>query len=424
METNFSFVDSADHKKKEYDELIQWLFSQIPNYQKQGKSAYKPGLESIKSLTQLFGNPEKKLKCIHIGGTNGKGSTSSMIASVLQESGYKVGLYTSPHLIDFTERIKLGGKNVDKGFVFQFLKKVQNLSLDFEPSFFEITTLLAYCYFAHSKVDYALIEVGLGGRLDSTNTITPVVSAITNIALDHTDLLGETLEEIAWEKAGIIKPGVPIVSGDENPSVIEVLKTRAKELNSPFIDATEIKTNLSSDLKGNYQKKNIRVALSVLEELRKKGIAISSDSITQGLLKVQENTQFLGRWYEFSHDPLVLCDTGHNHAGLIEVFAQLESLAPYKHIVLGFVQDKKIEQVMQNLPSNAQYYFVKPAIERGRNPEEYEDLLKKAKINYKIFNSVQEGYLAAKQNVKNSEIVFIGGSNFVVGEFLEINLEK
>lgn len=424
METNFSFVDSADHKKKEYDELIQWLFSQIPNYQKQGKSAYKPGLESIKSLTQLFGNPEKKLKCIHIGGTNGKGSTSSMIASVLQESGYKVGLYTSPHLIDFTERIKLGGKNVDKGFVFQFLKKVQNLSLDFEPSFFEITTLLAYCYFAHSKVDYALIEVGLGGRLDSTNTITPVVSAITNIALDHTDLLGETLEEIAWEKAGIIKPGVPIVSGDENPSVIEVLKTRAKELNSPFIDATEIKTNLSSDLKGNYQKKNIRVALSVLEELRKKGIAISSDSITQGLLKVQENTQFLGRWYEFSHDPLVLCDTGHNHAGLIEVFAQLESLAPYKHIVLGFVQDKKIEQVMQNLPSNAQYYFVKPAIERGRNPEEYEDLLKKAKINYKIFNSVQEGYLAAKQNVKISEIVFIGGSNFVVGEFLEINLEK
>lgn len=424
METNFSFVDSADHKKKEYDELIQWLFSQIPNYQKQGKSAYKPGLESIKSLTQLFGNPEKKLKCIHIGGTNGKGSTSSMIASVLQESGYKVGLYTSPHLIDFTERIKLGGKNVDKGFVFQFLKKVQNLSLDFEPSFFEITTLLAYCYFAHSKVDYALIEVGLGGRLDSTNTITPVVSAITNIALDHTDLLGETLEEIAWEKAGIIKPGVPIVSGDENPSVIEVLKTRAKELNSPFIDATEIKTNLSSDLKGNYQKKNIRVALSVLEELRKKGIAISSDSITQGLLKVQENTQFLGRWYEFSHDPLVLCDTGHNHAGLIEVFAQLESLAPYKHIVLGFVQDKKIEQVMQILPSNAQYYFVKPAIERGRNPEEYEDLLKKAKINYKIFNSVQEGYLAAKQNVKISEIVFIGGSNFVVGEFLEINLEK
>lgn len=424
METNFSFVDSADYKKKEYDELIQWLFSQIPNYQKQGKSAYKPGLESIKSLTQLFGNPEKKLKCIHIGGTNGKGSTSSMIASVLQESGYKVGLYTSPHLIDFTERIKLGGKNVDKGFVFQFLKKVQNLSLDFEPSFFEITTLLAYCYFAHSKVDYALIEVGLGGRLDSTNTITPVVSAITNIALDHTDLLGETLEEIAWEKAGIIKPGVPIVSGDENPSVIEVLKNRAKELNSTFIDATKIKTNLSSDLKGNYQKKNIRVALSVLEELRKKGIAISSDSITQGLLKVQENTQFLGRWYEFSHDPLVLCDTGHNHAGLIEVFAQLESLAPYKHIVLGFVQDKKIEQVMQILPSNAQYYFVKPAIERGRNPEEYEDLLKKAKINYKIFNSVQEGYLAAKQNVKNSEIVFIGGSNFVVGEFLEINLEK
>lgn len=424
METNFSSSDQANFSKEEYEDLLQWLFSQIPNYQKQGKSAYKPGLESIKTLTQLFGNPEKKLKCIHVGGTNGKGSTSSMIASVLQEAGYKVGLYTSPHLIDFTERIKLNGENVDKGFVFQFLKKIQTLPLDFQPSFFEYTTLLAYCYFAHSKVDYALIEVGLGGRLDSTNTITPLVSAITNIALDHTDLLGETLEEIAGEKAGIIKPGVPIVSGEENPAIVSVLRNKAIELNSPFINATELKTNLASDLKGNYQKKNSKVALSVLNELLKIGVQISADQIEQGLLKVQENTQFLGRWYEFSHDPLVLCDTAHNHAGLIEVFAQLESLAPYKHIVLGFVKDKKIEQVMEILPSNAQYYFVKPAIERGRNPEEYEPLLKKAKINYKIFNSVQEGYLAAKQNVKNSDIVFIGGSNFVVGEFLEINLEK
>ncbi|MHA6696747.1 bifunctional folylpolyglutamate synthase/dihydrofolate synthase [Chryseobacterium sp. A301] len=424
MDTNFSSSDPTEFKQEEYDELLQWLFSQIPNYQKQGKSAYKPGLESIKTLTQLFGNPEKKLKCIHVGGTNGKGSTSSMIASVLQEAGYKVGLYTSPHLIDFTERIKLNGENVDKGFVFQFLRKIQTLPLDFQPSFFEYTTLLAYCYFAHSKVDYALIEVGLGGRLDSTNTITPLVSAITNIALDHTDLLGETLEEIAGEKAGIIKPGVPIVSGELNPAIALVLQNRAIELNSPFIDATELKTVPSTDLKGNYQKKNSKVALSVLHELRKMGAQISDDQIRQGLLKVQENTQFLGRWYEFSHDPLVLCDTGHNHAGLIEVFAQLESLAVYKHIVLGFVKDKKIEQVMEILPLNTQYYFVKPAIERGRNPQEYETLLKKAKINYKIFNSVQEGYLAAKQNVKNSDIVFIGGSNFVVGEFLEINLEK
>ncbi len=424
MNTPFSPTAQASFSESEYEVALEWLFSQIPNYQKQGKSAYKPGLEAIKKLCALFGNPEHHLKCIHIGGTNGKGSTSSMLASILQEAGYKVGLYTSPHLIDFTERIKLNGTPAEKGFVLQFLQKLRSLELDFQPSFFECTTVMAYAYFAFVKVDYAIIEVGLGGRLDSTNTLKPLVCAITNVALDHTDLLGDTVEQIALEKAGIIKLGVPIVSGDDNPQTNAILEQKAKELKAPFIRAFEIETTLESDLKGNYQKKNIKVVLALVEQLLALDVNIPPEAIEKGLQNTQRNTQFIGRWYEFSNDPLILCDTGHNHAGLQEVFAQLESLPRFKHIVLGFVKDKKIEQVLEILPTEARYYFVKPSIERGRNPQEYEDLLKMAKINYSLFQSVQEGYLAATQNVKKGEILFIGGSNFVVGEFLEINLEK
>ena len=407
-----------------YREAVEWLFVQMPNYQIDGQKAYKPGLENITRLCAFFGNPQEKLKTIHIGGTNGKGSTSNMLASVLQEQGYKVGLYNSPHLIDFTERIKVNGNDCEKEFVFDFIQKLKNLPEEIKPSFFEFTTVMAFEYFHKKNVDFAIIEVGLGGRLDSTNIIKPLVAAITNIDLDHQNILGNTIEEIALEKAGIVKPHIPIISGDERDSVKNIIEQKALENHSEFIDATTISTNLDTDLQGNYQKKNIRVVLTLVDELRKQKIEISEKSLEIGLKNVQKNTKFIGRWFQFSENPLIVCDTAHNQAGLELVFAQLNEIDKFKHIVLGFVNDKKIDEVLKILPERARYYFVKPAINRGRNPKEYEDLLISAKIDYEIFESVNVGFSAAKAQCLDSEMIFIGGSNFVVGEFLEKNLSE
>ena len=409
---------------QEYQEAVEWLFVQAPNYQIDGKKAYKPGLDNITKLCAFFGNPQDKIKTIHIGGTNGKGSTSNMLASVLQESGYKVGIYNSPHLIDFTERIKVNGENCDKEFVYNFIQKLKKLPADIRPSFFEFTTIMAFEYFAQQKVDFAIIEVGLGGRLDSTNIIKPLVSAITNVALDHQNILGNTVEEIATEKAGIIKKNTVIISGDENEKVKSIIIKKAAENNSDWVDATLINVELPSDLKGNYQQKNIKVVLALIDELRNLGIEIPKEKVKSGLLNVQQNTGFIGRWFEFSRDPLIICDTGHNQAGLEEVFAQLNSIPKFKHIILGFVKDKKIDEVLKILPENSTFYFAKPYLNRGLHPSFYEDQLKKSKINYKIFDEVNDAYLSAKQNLKNGEMIFIGGSNFVVGEFLEKNLQK
>lgn len=408
---------------EQYQEAVEWLFVQAPNYQIDGQKAYKPGLQNITRLCDFFGNPQEKIKCIHIGGTNGKGSSSNMLASVLQEAGYKIGLYNSPHLIDFTERIKVNGKNCDKKFVFDFIQKLKNLPEDIKPSFFEFTTVMAFEYFYQQNVDFAIIEVGLGGRLDSTNIIKPLVAAITNVQLDHQNILGDTIEEIATEKAGIIKNLIPIISGDENTNVKSIIQNKANQENAPFIDATLLKTELTSDLKGNYQAKNIKVVLALIEELKKLNISVSDKNIENGLLHVHQNTNFIGRWFEFSKAPLTICDTGHNQAGLEYVFDQLNSIDKHKHIILGFVNDKKIDEVTKILPENSKFYFAKPAINRGRHPEDYEDLLIETKISYKIFNSVQEAYLSAKEQCTNEEMIFIGGSNFVVGEFLEKNLE-
>ncbi|WP_336686822.1 folylpolyglutamate synthase/dihydrofolate synthase family protein [Chryseobacterium bernardetii] len=408
---------------KQYQEAIDWLFVQMPNYQIDGQKAYKPGLDNITKLCAYFGNPQDKIKCIHIGGTNGKGSSSNMLASVLQEAGYKVGLYNSPHLIDFTERIKVNGKNCHKEFVFDFIQKLKNIPEDIRPSFFEFTTIMAFEYFYQQQVDYAIIEVGLGGRLDSTNIIKPLASAITNVQLDHQNILGDTIEEIAAEKAGIIKKSVPIISGDENEAVKAIIREKAMKEEASFIDATLLHTDLASDLKGNYQRKNIRVVLSIIEELRKQGINITDKNVENGLLNVHKNTGFIGRWFEFSKDPLTICDTGHNQAGLEYVFSQLNSINRRKHVILGFVNDKKIDEVMNLLPENSEFYFAKPSINRGRHPEDYEKLLQEAKIFYKIFNSVQEAYLSAKERCTSEEMIFIGGSNFIVGDFLEKNLE-
>ena len=408
----------------EYQKEIDWLFLQLPNYQTDGKTAYKPGLENIQKLCEFFGNPQEKLRMIHIGGTNGKGSTSNMLSSILQESGYKTGLYNSPHLIDFTERIKINGENCEKEFVYDFIKKLRKLPAEITPSFFEFTTIMAFEYFYQKKVDYEIIEVGLGGRLDSTNIISPLLTAITNVSMDHQNILGNTIEEIAREKAGIIKENITLISGDDNTIVKEILRKTAEQKNAKFIDSTKIETSLSSDLKGNYQKKNILVVLGIVEELKNLGLKISDENIKEGLLNVQKNTNFIGRWYQFSADPLIICDTAHNQAGLEEVFSQLNSIPKFKHIILGFVEDKKIEEVLQILPTNSTFYFAKPANNRGRHPLDYEDLLKNTPFNYKIFESIQEAYVCAKQHLKKEELIFIGGSNFVVGEFLENNLEK
>ncbi|WP_210148493.1 bifunctional folylpolyglutamate synthase/dihydrofolate synthase [Chryseobacterium scophthalmum] len=407
----------------QYQEAVEWLFVQAPNYQLDGQKAYKPGLGNITRLCAFFDNPQDKIKCIHIGGTNGKGSTSNMLSSVLHEAGYKTGLYNSPHLIDFTERIKVNGKNCDKEFVYNFILKLKKLPEDILPSFFEFTTIMAFEYFAQQKVDIAIIEVGLGGRLDSTNIIKPLVAAITNVQLDHQNILGDTIEEIAFEKAGIIKANTPIIFGDNNEAVKNIIKDKATKENAPFIDATALKTEQRSDLKGNYQNKNIKVVLSLIEELRKLNYSISNKNIETGLLNVHHNTGFIGRWFEFSQNPLTICDTAHNQAGLESVFEQLNSIEKHKHVVLGFVNDKKIDDVMDLLPQNSQFYFAKPSINRGRPPQDYEDLLINSKINYKIFDSVQEAYLSAKQECTNEEMIFIGGSNFIVGDFLEKNLE-
>ena len=409
---------------EEYQQAVEWLFVQAPNYQIEGKKAYKPGLENITKLCEFFGNPQEKIRTVHIGGTNGKGSTSNLLASVLQEAGYKTGLYNSPHLIDFTERIKINGRNCSREFVYGFIQKLKSLPPDIRPSFFEFTTVMAFEYFYQNNVDVAIIEVGLGGRLDSTNIIRPEVSAITNVALDHQNILGDTVEAIAMEKAGIIKNQTPVICGDENPAVKAIVEQKAMQMDAPLIDATLISTNLTSDLAGNYQKKNIKVTIALVEELRKIGYHIQPEHLETGMMNVQRNTGFTGRWFIFSDNPLTVCDTAHNQAGLTEVFSQLKSMERHKHIVLGFVNDKKIDEVLRILPQNATYYFVKPGIERGRNPLEYRDMLESAEINYRIFQNVQDGYNAALQNVRPEEMIFIGGSNFVVGDFLQKNLQK
>ncbi len=408
----------------EYQREIEWLFKQAPNYQIDGKKAYKPGLGNITKLCEFFGNPQDKIKTVHIGGTNGKGSTSNMLASVLQEAGYKVGLYNSPHLVDFTERIKVNGQNAEKKFVYEFIQKLRSLPEDIRPSFFEFTTLMAFEYFAQNKVDLAIIEVGLGGRLDSTNIINPIVSAITNVALDHMNILGDSIEKIAIEKAGIIKPSVPVIYGGDDEYVKNIFKQRADENNSKFTEAKNIEGLYSSDLQGHYQQKNIKTVIALINELRVLGFEISKENIENGLLHVQKNTGFIGRWFKFSENPFIICDTGHNQAGLEMVFEQLNNITKKKHVILGFVKDKKIDEVLSILPKDSNFYFVKPSINRGRHPEDYEEQLKNADINYKIFDDVQSGYLAARQNVMEDEMIFIGGSNFVVGDFLEKNLQK
>ena len=402
----------------DYNSTLNWMFSQLPMYQRQGQTAFKKDLTNSLALSKHLNFPEKKFKTIHVAGTNGKGSTSHMLASVLQEAGYKVGLYTSPHLKDFRERIRINGKVIRKIDVINFIKKNNKFLSTHKLSFFEMTVGLAFDCFAKQEVDIAIIEVGLGGRLDSTNIITPEVSVITNIGLDHTQFLGETLPEIAFEKAGIIKSNTPIVIGEFQEEVFPVFEKIAKEKNAPLFLASNLNTsNFQTDLKGAYQKHNIKTVLKTIEVLKEKGFTISEENLKKGLLNVKENTGLLGRWQILNQQPKVVCDTGHNKEGLTYVLNQLQSEKFEKlHFVFGVVNDKDLTTILPLFPKEAIYYFCKPNIPRGLGATELQQYCIPFGLNGSVYTSVQEAYNTALKDAVSNDLIFIGGSTFVVAE--------
>lgn len=401
-----------------YKSTLDWMFAQLPMYQRQGKTAFKKDLTNILAFAEHINNPHKKFKSVHVAGTNGKGSTSHMIASVLQEAGYNVGLYTSPHLKDFRERIKINGKCIPKKVVIDFIAENKTFLEEQKLSFFEMTVGMAFHYFAKRKVDIAIIEVGLGGRLDSTNIISPEVSVITNIGFDHMQMLGGTLPEIAYEKAGIIKDNTPVVISEKQKEVQDVFQKRANELKAPIcFSEDEILQEFESDLKGNYQRKNLKAAVLTLNILKQKGFIISHSHIENGLVKVVENTGLLGRWQILGENPSIICDTAHNKEGLSHVLKQLNKQNFNElHIILGTVNDKDLKDILPLFPLEARYYFCKPNVIRGLNA----DLLKREAKNFKLcgesYGSVNEALQSAKNTAKDGDLIFIGGSTFVVAE--------
>ncbi|MCX6296407.1 MAG: bifunctional folylpolyglutamate synthase/dihydrofolate synthase [Bacteroidetes bacterium] len=434
-----------------YQQTLDYLFSQLPMFQRIGSAAYKADLNNTLAICKLLGNPEKQFKSIHIAGTNGKGSTSHMLASILHAAGFKVGLYTSPHLKDFRERIRVNGKMISQKSVVDFVERHKK---DFEiikPSFFEMTVGLAFDHFAKEKVDIAIIEVGLGGRLDSTNVISPLLSVITNISYDHTNLLGDTLEKIAEEKAGIIKPTTIAVIGETQSKVASVFLKHGKEKRSGiffsdvFFDLKNIKQSfkesemflsadvffiknkhkeevfrIECDLPGMYQVKNIRTVLCSIFFLKTVvGFRIPDNAILIGLSSVKKRTGLKGRWQILSRKPLVIADTGHNEAGIREVLDQIK-LMPHKklHFVLGMVNDKDISKILGMLPKDAIYYFCKANIPRALPASELALQANNFGLNGNVYESVQDAFIAAKKRAAKNDFVFIGGSTFTVAEVI------
>ena len=393
-----------------YQETLNWMFAQLPMYQHQGASAYKKDLTNTILLVNYLGNPEKKLKTIHVAGTNGKGSTSSMIASVLQEAGYKVGLYTSPHLKDFRERIKINGQEIDEIFVVDF---INNHKLFFEEnslSFFEMTVGLAFDYFVKKEIDIAIIEVGMGGRLDSTNIITPLISVITNIGFDHTQFLGNTLKAIAGEKAGIIKPNIPVVIGEYTLETKEVFLNKAEECKSNIYFASDLIQEIyPSILLGDYQTSNIKMVMQTFEVLKlQNNFIVSEQNIKDGLMNVVKNTGLLGRWQQIKSNPKVICDTAHNSHGLKVVLNQIQNEKFEKlHIVLGVVNDKDLNDFLPLFPKEATYYFCKPNIPRGLDASILQQKAFEFGLKGNTYNSVSEAYLSALEQSSENDFIFI-----------------
>lgn len=401
-----------------YKDTINWLFSQLPMYQQQGKSAYKIDLSNTILLANYLKNPEQKFKSIHVAGTNGKGSTCHILASVLQEAGYKVGLYTSPHLKDFRERIKINGQVISRQAIIGFVKRNKPFFEANSLSFFEMTVGLAFEYFAKQTIDIAIIEVGLGGRLDSTNIITPEVSVITNIGIDHTQFLGTTLESIASEKGGIIKETIPVVIGETQTKTESIFRKISKQNNSKITFADQ-ESNLvyKTDLLGDYQHKNINTAVQAIKQL--KGFVISKENYDKGFFNVVRNTGLLGRWQLLNKAPRVICDTAHNREGLLLTMSQLKK-ERYKtlHIVFGVVNDKDLGSIMGVLPKKAVYYLCKPNISRAMKVEKLKLEFDNLGFNYMVYKSVNEAYKSAFSNAKKEDVIYVGGSTFVVSEII------
>ncbi|MFN3341764.1 MAG: bifunctional folylpolyglutamate synthase/dihydrofolate synthase [Flavobacteriales bacterium] len=402
-----------------YRQTLEFLYSQYPVFQRIGASAYKPDLNNTIALLEVVNEPQKAFKSIHVAGTNGKGSTSHMLASILQEAGYKTGLYTSPHLKDFRERIRVNGKMISKQEVIRFTQKHKYQFKKIQPSFFEVTVAMAFDYFRKKKVDIAIIETGLGGRLDSTNVIVPELSIITNIGFDHMQFLGNTLPKIASEKAGIIKKNIPVIIGEWQRETHNVFKAKAGKETAPLVFASKQfgKKNYDCALKGSFQKKNIQTVLVATEQLRNSGWVISEKHIRAGLKNVIENTGLQGRWQTLQKNPKVICDIGHNTDGIREIMQQLkQEKFGQLHVVIGTVNDKDVDAMLQQFPKNALYYFTQAKIPRALAAEE---LMRKAKVfhlNGIHYNSVKKALNAALRSAEKKDLILVCGSAFVVAE--------
>ena len=428
-----------------YQETIDYLIGQLPMYQRTGKAAYKEGLENTFKLDAYFNSPHKKYHTIHVGGTNGKGSVCHMLASVMQQAGYKVGLHTSPHLIDYRERIRVNGTLMDKKAVVDYTSKHKEYFRKLKPSFFEMSVFMAFDYFAQQKVDVGLIEVGLGGRLDSTNIIHPVLSVITNIGMDHTEFLGDSLEKIAAEKAGIIKNSTPVVIGEANDLTRPVFLKEADQHQAKIIFAQEKYTkdfvmlslegnpiiqirdnkkatgfNVETDLLGYYQRKNLVTCLTAIDELIEKGFNISSDHIAAGLKNVKKTTGLRGRWDICGSNPLIICDTAHNAEGIFEVVNQI-SETPYRnlHMLIGFVEDKDMDTILNLMPKDATYYFTRPSVPRGLDHHTLVSMAYQYGLKGKSFESVSNALEEARVKSHKDDLIFVGGSTFLIADLLE-----
>jgi len=422
-----------------YQETLDYLYNSMPMFQQIGSQAYKEGLENTYALDQHFHHPHRRYKTIHVAGTNGKGSCSHTLAAILQSAGYKVGLYTSPHLIDFRERIRVNGVPVDEEYVIRFVEEHRSFFEPLYPSFFELTTAMAFLYFAEANVDVAVIEVGLGGRLDCTNIIHPDLSLITNISLDHTQLLGDTLAKIAFEKAGIIKQGIPVIIGETTPETKPVFIKQAKEENAPIYFAEEERflqsatvneqygwvyqtknyPNLLGELRGLYQLSNTNTVLSAVAHLIEIGYQIKEENVREGFGKVSELTGLMGRWQKLQEHPCLICDTGHNVAGISFIAEQLKHI-PYNrlHIVIGMVDDKDISGVLALLPSNATYYFTKASVKRALPENELKQQANAIGLQGEAYPDVVAAVNAAQKESLPEDLIFVGGSSFIVADLL------
>jgi dihydrofolate synthase/folylpolyglutamate synthase len=418
-----------------YQESLNFLYSQLPVYHYIGPKAYKADLKNTIALCEQLNNPHQKFKTIHVAGTNGKGSSSHMLAAILQSAGYKTGLYTSPHLKDFSERIKINGQEIDHPFVTDFVDRMKPAMAEIQPSFFELTVAMAFEYFAVNRVDIAVIEVGLGGRLDSTNIIQPEISLITNIGYDHMDILGNTLAEIAFEKAGIIKPNTPIVISERQPESASVFDNQAKEKHAPILYASDAITSkqtmggdlliesatftgrLNPELKGKYQLKNIRGVISTISKLVEAGWTITPDTIVNGINNTVRLTGLKGRWQIVRQNPLVVCDTGHNAEGILELIQQINQ-TPHAtlHWVFGMVKDKSPEKVLSILPKDARYYFCQAKIERALDANTLLNLATEKGLTGVAVADVNAALSMALRASKPEDMVIVGGSTFVVAE--------